>query len=235
MINFIAILERAFPTRCIICDKTINHFVVCNSCLAKIKPIESHCLKCGLSLKTGFHEFCGNCIDKKMYMDEMWSLYDYRDISPIILSLKLRRSLRAKKAMEQLIKYAFLMRENQQVYNLDGINCVTFIPIHWKKRFVREFNQAEIIANIVGKLLDKPVKKMLIKTKSTEDQTALPKEKRKSNVKNTFKAINKPEGGIILVDDVATTLSTLNEAAKTLKRAGANKIIGLCVARSSYV
>ncbi len=74
-------------------------------------------------------------------------------------------------------------------------------------------------------------KELLTKTKTTPAQKKLPRQKRLTNLEGVFQAREKLEGEtVILIDDVATTGSTLNEASRTLKEAGASQVICLIAA-----
>lgn len=122
--------------------------------------------------------------------------------------------------------------------NLDKINFQDFIlvpiPLHKKKLKRRGFNQAEEIAKELSKFLKIPLSNdVLIKTKQTPAQVELKKEEREKNIKGVF-FCQKPEivreRKILLVDDIFTTGSTLEENARLLKEAGAKEIWGIVAA-----
>jgi len=106
-----------------------------------------------------------------------------------------------------------------------------------KKRFrERGFNQAELLARAFiraqgGKL--EIASNALVKTKDTPHQADLSRSERLKNLKRCFSVVN-PRAicgrNIILVDDVITTESTMNEMKKTLRKAGAKKVIGIAIA-----
>jgi len=109
------------------------------------------------------------------------------------------------------------------------------IPLHKKKFKQRGFNQSEEIAKELSKTLGLPIfNNILIKIKQTLDQVELKKEEREKNIKGVF-FCQKPDlifdQKILLVDDVFTTGSTMEECALTLKRAGAKEVWGIVVAR----
>lgn len=110
------------------------------------------------------------------------------------------------------------------------------IPLEKKKLKKRGFNQAEEIAKVLSSFLDLPlILDCLIKTKETIAQVKLTIEERKENIKGVFSIQNEElirNKKILLIDDIYTTGSTMEEAAKTLKKAGAKEIIGLVVARA---
>ncbi len=236
MIDILGIIEILFPSRCAICDCKIKRLGLCERCKDQIEPIKYHCLGCGLPLNTGFFDFCGNCIDKNFYFDSMWVLYDYKDVSRLILDLKLNRNVKSKKAIETLINKGFSLRKIYKVYNLKEIDTITFVPLHWKKQFQREFNQSEEIAHIIAKMINKPVKALIKKKKATKDQTDLSLTERKINLKGAFTAFGDVKNKtILLVDDVATTLNTLNYCSLTLKQQKAKKVIAFSFSRATNV
>lgn len=109
------------------------------------------------------------------------------------------------------------------------------IPLAASRQKWRGFNQAEILCQAISKELSIPVIDLLIRQKTTKTQKDLKRSERLQNVKGVF-AINQTENPVrgqnfIVVDDVITTGSTIVEAAKTLKSAGAGQVWCLTVAR----
>lgn len=131
---------------------------------------------------------------------------------------------------------------------------VTFAPLHPRRQAFRGYNQAEILARGAAKRLKLPLCDILRKIKSTKRQVGLVGSKRRQNLVGAFEVhkvykvhgIEKSIRGnflrnykvkslkgkrILIVDDITTTGSTLNECAKVLKEAGAKEVWGLVVAR----
>ena len=110
------------------------------------------------------------------------------------------------------------------------------VPLHWRKKVQRGFNQAELLARHVGRYLEvEVVARNLSRVRDTYPQTALGPTQREENVKGAFEArIPARFSGktVLLVDDVLTTGLTASECAKVLKRAGAERVYVLTVARS---
>jgi ComF family protein len=114
----------------------------------------------------------------------------------------------------------------------DRIDVITPVPLHWKRKLKRGFNQATILGKAVRSdgvtIIDD-----LVRTRNTERQWSLSPAKRKKNVKGAF-AVRKDHRfkgrNILLVDDITTSGATLNECAKTLKQAGAKKVYALVTA-----
>lgn len=107
-------------------------------------------------------------------------------------------------------------------------NLIIPVPLHRSRQRVRGFNQAELIAARLGT----PVAaRLLRRRKDTPSQTGLTRNERKRNLAGAFEVRGKVSGAVIVVDDVYTTGSTMNEIARTLKRAGAGRVEVLTVAR----
>lgn len=106
------------------------------------------------------------------------------------------------------------------------------IPISKKRRRQRGFNQAEIIAQKFSAAFNYKLSTKLTKIKNTPAQFKLSAHKRLSNLNNVFcwQGENLTGQTIILIDDVITTGATICEAGKTLKQAGAKRIIALAIA-----
>jgi len=102
------------------------------------------------------------------------------------------------------------------------------VPLHRSRQRQRGFNQAELIAAGLGRPMSTRV---LRRRKNTPSQTGLTRNERKRNLAAAFEVSAKVNGNVIVVDDVYTTGSTMDEIARTLKRAGAGRVEVLTVAR----
>lgn len=110
------------------------------------------------------------------------------------------------------------------------------VPLHFRRRFMRRFNQSSLLALHISREAKKPYEPFLLKRiRHTKQQTQLNKEERKKNVRGAFSIGNNFDvkgKTILLVDDVLTTGATLSSCAKTLKEAGAKKVYCLVFART---
>ena len=119
--------------------------------------------------------------------------------------------------------------------NLD-VDVVVPVPLHGSRLRAREFNQSLLIADRVGRYLMRPVSMTnLVRVTATAPQTVLGRSDRLRNLRRAFRVRNAiPFAGrhVLLVDDVFTTGTTLNECAKALRAAGAESISALTLART---
>ena len=109
------------------------------------------------------------------------------------------------------------------------------VPLHPRRLRERRFNQSAELARTLSKLSGLPCQDLLRRTRYTTAQAALSRKERLKNLAGAFtlkpKASLPPHGNILLIDDVFTTGSTAHECATALKKAGAQRIIVLTVAR----
>ena len=110
------------------------------------------------------------------------------------------------------------------------------VPLHGSRLRAREFNQSLLIADHLGRYLMRPVSATdLVRVMATEPQTTLSRSQRLRNLRRAFHVRNTvPFAGrhVLLVDDVFTTGTTLNECAKALRAAGAESVSALTLART---
>jgi len=119
--------------------------------------------------------------------------------------------------------------------DIDTFDVVVPVPLHKTKLREREFNQAQLLAKDFSDKKSLPINSWgLKKIRNTKPQTEFNKDKRRSNIKNAFKVTDSScfkDKKILLMDDVFTTGSTLNECAKMLTESGAKSVECLVVAR----
>lgn len=113
-------------------------------------------------------------------------------------------------------------------------DAVVPIPLHEAKLKKRGFNQALEIARPLARRLNAPLAPhLLARIKKTHTQTGLSLVERKRNVHEAFAAPGSARGmRLLVVDDIATTCSTLEEAAQTLKNEGALRVDAAILART---
>jgi len=168
-------------------------------------------------------------------LDGVFSAAGYKDkpLQSAIHLLKFRFIKTLAKPLAQL-----LIKFYQKSLVTSGLSLVPIIipvPLNKKRYLDRGFNQSELIAQPFAKHFNLELAADVVtRRKNTPHQVGLTKKKRQQNIKNAF-MVNKPnlimDKEIILIDDVVTTGSTLEEVAKVLKNSGAKKVWGLTIAK----
>lgn len=108
------------------------------------------------------------------------------------------------------------------------------MPLHWRKRWQRGFNQSALLASEISRRVNLPVRNALRRIRPTAAQAGLTNAKRRLNVSGAFRARKRPALNgkrVLLVDDVMTTGATAASCARALKLAGARQVTLLTLAR----
>lgn len=145
--------------------------------------------------------------------------------------------------MEHLWKEIILEKEKLLIQflgqnDLEKTNLAVIpVPLHPRRERERGYNQAEILANAVGGVLQKAGmgagadKSVLLRKKYTAQQAKLNREERINNVNGVFECKKIVPENVVIVDDVYTTGATMLECAKVLRENGAKKVWGVTLAR----
>jgi len=117
---------------------------------------------------------------------------------------------------------------------LSQIDMIIPVPLHKNRQKQRGYNQAELIGECLAKLLCIPlVPNILVKTSESKSQSVLSRNERLSNVEGLFKVVNAEAiycKNILIIDDIVTTGSTVNQCSKALKQAGASSVVAGVIA-----
>lgn len=110
-----------------------------------------------------------------------------------------------------------------------NFDAVTAVPLHWRRRISRGYNQSETLARAAARKLQVPfLGGRLVRSRYTKQQVGLSAAQRRANVVGSF-AVRRPETlhgkKVLLIDDVMTTCSTADEACKALRGAGAREVV----------
>ena len=129
----------------------------------------------------------------------------------------------------------FLIKNKKICSFLKSYDIIIPVPIHYNRKVTRGYNQSALISKEIAKILKiNYVEKVLFKKINNKPQSTKNKAERKENVigvyclKNAYKIKNKK---IVLLDDIYTTGSTVNECAKILKESGAKKVDVITIAK----
>jgi len=225
------VLNFFFPDVCIICgeDTDKNNLSVCRKCLNKIVNISPpYCQTCFLPLPDG-GAHCWQCRKTKYHFEKVVAVGLYTGVlRELILKFKEKDFL--KTALGNLL-FSVVTKN----IALEQFDLIVAVPLSKKKEFGRDYNQSQLLAEL---LADKTNKEVvggnLIRIKDTKPQFELTRAERLVNLKDAF-LVKDPlvfkNKNIVLVDDIATTCSTLEECSTVLKKAGAKKVFCAVLAR----
>ncbi|MBI3046362.1 MAG: ComF family protein [Candidatus Harrisonbacteria bacterium] len=239
MSNLIKLKELAldilFPPICLNCENSLvkaeKNNGICDLCLSKI--IIHTTLFCP-TCRARLPENKKTCHQNSAYLLGAAADYDGA-VKNIIRRLKYKSWSRLKNPIGYLLK---IYLKNLKLDKAKLKNYLVIpIPLHKNRERERGFNQAELIGKIISEKYNLPLAKgILIRNKETKSQTELKNwDERKNNLTGAFKIENAEylkNKNIILVDDVYTSGATVNEAVKTLRTAGAKKIVALVIAKT---
>lgn len=170
---------------------------------------------------------------KDLKLAKLIKLFKYDFIKEIgqNLALFLSNFLREKNEINPILK-----TKNKQKFNSNN-SLIIFTPLSKKRQRWRGFNQSQILAEFISKKHKIPIFYGLRKIKITENQANLTLEERKNNLKNCFEFTEKElarknikDKKIIIVDDVATSGSTIEEISQEIKKYQPKEIWGLVLA-----
>lgn len=240
-----SLIDLIYPPRCPICQAFLQDqntlqgkqdLPFCQACFMDFTAIESPlCSLCGRPFSDGAERdrICEDCLRKRPAYDIARAPYLYDGaLMTAIHELKYaQRSHLADSLGSLLASFAQIW-----IGELKG-SLIVPVPLHPRRLRSRGFNQSLLLSRCVAARTGAQLDFLsLRRTRYTKPQTELSSEERKKNVRKAFEVV-KPEAvkgrTIVLVDDVATTGSTLNECAKALKRAGAETVLCLVLARTS--
>jgi len=204
-----ALADFLFPPVCLVCESDTDTAPLCKECLAALQPLED-----ALTIK-----------DLRI---RAWARFTH-PLDKVIYAFKYnhRRGLAR-----------FLASGLADVLNTEPdfskADALVPIPLHLLKRWIRTYNQSELIARALSENIGIPEVNLLRRRRVTRTQTRLSDDERMRNVAGAFRVSRRDYGivkdrSFILVDDVVTTGSTLVSAARTLMDAGAERVFGLAV------
>jgi ComF family protein len=208
---------------------------VCRACLAKPEPLtaEHFCVQCRAPFLSRFplddQGRCGLCRRGVRGFDAAYSFGFYEnELRKLIQLFKYGRVETLSKPLGRLLARA-LPREQ-------SFDVIVPLPLHWRKRWQRGFNQAELLAREISRRTQTPVENTLRRVRNTESQAGLTSAKRRKNVSGAFQASrgrnNLEDRRVLLIDDVMTTGATAASCARALRRAGARHVTLLTLARA---
>jgi competence protein ComFC len=227
-------IDLIFPKQCLGCGQ--EGLYLCEECKNKIDLNKKfYCVIC--KTPTNFSEVCQMC-QAEFNLKAVWVATNYNNkiLQDLIHSLKYKYLEEIALDLSDLVKKYLVKNDILKNFEISAENCLIIpVPLHKKRLLKRGFNQSELLAKNICDYFRIKKSNLLIRRVNTESQINLRRTERQKNVKNAFVAINQDDllknKKVILIDDVVTTGSTLNECALALKRIGFSEIFALVIAQ----
>lgn len=224
------VINLLFPLRCPVCDGIVKPFgqKICAGCRNGLKRLEPPwCMQCGKKLYRE-EEYCEDCRRRRHNYIRGRALYEYGSAAPSIYRFKYggRREYADFFGEEIAGALGDFIRRVQP-------DALIPIPLHKKRLRKRGYNQAEVLARAVSAYSGVPVNsKILVRIKNTAPLKCQNPEERQNNLKKAFNIAQNDVKlkTVIIVDDIYTTGSTIDEAAARLRAAGVARVYFITLA-----
>ena len=236
------VIDLLYPPDCALCGAGLQgHHSLCETCAGDLpRIVEPFCQTCGMAFEGIIdHAFeCPNCSGLSFAFEfaRPAMLKDTRTLD-LIHQLKYQRSLHLAHELGKLAAESFHNDPRLAIALAEKWPLIP-VPLYRSRLIRRHFNQAEEIALGISRQTGLPVISALRRTRDTGTQTRLSRKQRMKNLQGSFEIskagenlIGKNPRGVVLIDDVLTTGSTVNECAKTLRREGIRKVVVVTVMR----
>lgn len=217
--------DLLFPARCPVCDKVVPQWDrgICCECLKNIRYVEPpRCLKCGKHIEEETEEYCPDCEKRPHFYKQGRALFYYKDIAKAIYRYKYK----GRKAYAQVFGREMCYYLGDYIKSLQA-DAIIPVPLFKRKARRRGYNQATLLARILGEELGIPVEeKLVVRNKNTRPLKLLNPEERLNNLKKAFILM---ENGVklkrvIIIDDIYTTGSTIDALAELLIKRGIEEV-----------
>ncbi len=224
-------LQKAlFPPVCLICGQAGRPDLdCCAGCEEELPRLRGQCQRCGLELDSD-RALCGRCSMALPSFDATWPAFAYHnEIEKLVQRFKFRADLAAGRLLGKLLA------RRLEALGATRPDVIMPVPLHARRLLQRGFNQSALLCRDLSAEMDGlPWVDGMKRTRDTATQIHLPADRRAANVRGAFALTRLPKGArsVVLVDDVMTTGSTLNECARLLRLAHVDRVEVWVVARA---
>lgn len=214
-----ALSALLFPDKCPFCGELMEPDVPCCVRCAQGLPFipQEICIRCGMGKERCDHHH-SHC-----YEGVAGALYYQGSVPGTVSRFKFKGKANIGRGLAQMMAQTYRLHYGQIAF--DWIASVPMLP---KKEKQRGYNQADILAENLSRLLGIPFdKRILCKNKDNEAQHSLGNTARQENVKGVYAVsgvFDLKGKNILLVDDIKTTGATFDECARQLKAAGVGQV-----------
>lgn len=227
-------LDLLYPEgiKCYMCGSKIvgvHRYGVCSGCIKEFVFIgNKSCICCGKLLETG--DLCNDCRSFLHFFDRAFSLCLYDGaVKEWIYSFKYGNKPYLARP------FARMMADRIKELGLDEcIDTVIPVPLHRKKLRQRGYNQSRLLGHVVAREIDKRLAEVIVRGKNTPPLSGLTRLERIQCLEGAFEIkpdkMHKGIKNVMLIDDIYTTGTTVNECARLLKDAGCERVFVFTVA-----
>lgn len=223
---WLALLDLVYPPICLACGQrhpSDTEVALCRDCLEELETIgPDACPRCGqgLGAHTAGRKACPTRHAGLIFRGAVAVCPYHSTAEHIVKALKFGRDMRALEIMAPMLAE----RAASAPFAAD-IEVVVPVPLHWRRRMARRFNQSELIAERVARRLGADFEpRGLARLRHTLPQAMLAPQERESSLRGAFGIRERGcvrGARVLLVDDVMTTCSTAKECALALREGGA--------------
>jgi len=231
------ILKMFFPPRCPFCRKILKGFpvedgtypvwakkeaipeVLCGRCASELPWLKDCCPRCGRELDG--KGIC-SCREEKYAFENCCAVSRYTgEVREALRFFKYHQKKWLAEPLGKLLSWKLTSLNWAR-----SIEAVVPIPLTPRRLAARGYNQAALLAEIVGKETGLPVLDVLERVKETESQTGMKREERWKNLQGAFRCRERGQkyGHLLLIDDILTTGATAHEAACALRNGVAGRV-----------
>jgi len=209
---------------------------LCQPCNVRLLAIVSlgYCPRCASTLGPNIparDDGCWSCQATLPRFERVIRLGPYADpLRQLVRGLKYCSRDSMRRRLGAMLAEAVAARKADRRFDL-----VMPVPMHWRRRLARGYDHARIVACEIARRLELPLGDELVRARHTPTQVGLSRTQRIQNVRGAFALTSARAiagASVLLVDDVATTGATANEAAKTLLDGGAEHVTLAVIAKA---
>lgn len=232
------LLDFIFPLKCPVCENVLKRGEngICHSCRISLPRVsEPRCKRCGKPIDVPEEQYCHDCERKRKGADVLAA-----GVALWVYDTRMKRVMANFKYEGCTADASFFAKELLRFHGAEierwRTEAIIPVPIHRRKKWFRGYNQAAVLADELGELLQLPVlSDALLRTRYTKPQKGLDSKQRAANVSGAFALKEKGENAlcslrsVLLVDDIYTTGATLEACGDILCRTGVQKVYFVCL------
>jgi ComF family protein len=232
------LLHLLYPGACGVCDQPlppdVDHFCAgCRSALTS--DAGPTCPRCAATVGPFVHlpGNCTHCHNSTLHFETVLRLGTYEGL---LREVVLRLKHASGEGLAELVGELWAAHA-EPALRAAGTTVVVPVPLHWRRRWTRGYNQSEALARALAGRLGVPCQpRSLVRVRNTPKQALQTAASRQANVRNAFRALSQrglAGQSVLLVDDILTTGNTASEAARMLRGAGAARVVVAVLARAT--